>query len=102
MLPEPTPESTFYILPIWEEMRWETDDVVSREMDKLIAQVGKGNRYHRTGFSSIKPPESVLERNCKLAQQKGLSIGVIFGGITHDRPDLAKVWDQDFAPTSGA
>ena len=94
-LPEPTPESTFYILPIWEEMRWETDDVVSREMDKLIAQVGKGNRYHRTGFSSIKPPESVLERNCKLAQQKGLSIGVIFGGITHDRPDLAKVWNQD-------
>jgi len=94
-LPEPAPESTFYILPIWEEIRWETDDVVGREMDKLILQVGKGNRYHRTGFSSIKPPASVLARNCKLALQKGLSIGVIFGGITHDRPDLVKIWNQD-------
>ncbi|MCA9248006.1 MAG: sulfatase, partial [Planctomycetales bacterium] len=84
--PEPNARNTLHILPLWNEMmRAETSEATIRtEMDRLIEQLGRGDRYHRLGFSFIYPERpDVLRRNCRLAQEKGLMLGLVIGLQTH-------------------
>jgi hypothetical protein len=95
---EPDARNTLHILPIWDAlMRPDLkEDAIRTEMDRLTAQCGKGNRFHKLGFSFIYPgnPET-LQRNCRLAQEKGLHLGVIIGLQTHGNAGFAKRFTGD-------
>ena len=64
-------------------------------MDKMTSQFGEGNLYYQTGFSNIYAGYTMTERECRLAKEKGLRIGIIFGNQTHTQPGLIPLWDQD-------
>ena len=53
----PDARNTFLIMALGEPMmRAQTTEAeIRHEMDRLIAQFGKGNRYHRIGFGFIYP-----------------------------------------------
>ena len=92
--PAPSPTNTFHILPIWNDlMRTQTTpEEIRRETDKMLAQFGRGNRYHQVGFSFIYPagqPE-VVRRVCAVAREKGIKIGLIIALQTHANPGLER------------
>ena len=97
--PRPDAGNTFHILAIWNDLMKSTtpDKIIRAEMDKLIAQCGRGNRYHRLGFSFIYPMGNpdVLRRNCRLAKEKGLVLGIIIGLQTHGNISIQRQFVSD-------
>lgn len=90
----PDVRDTFHIIPLWNAMaRADTTDAEIRaEMKRLVDQCGRGNDYHRIGFSFIYPagkPE-VLRRNCRLAREQGLVLGLVVGMQTHGNASFAR------------
>jgi len=55
-------------------------------MDNLLNQFGKGNAWHRPGFSFIYNNPERLELAASIAKEKGVSLGPIIGTQTHSRP----------------
>ena len=97
--PAPKASNSFYILPIFDALMFAktTEEMICREADKLLAQCGKGNRYHRVGFSFIYPkgdPETV-RRVCRIAKAKGIVLGLIVARQTHDNPVVEKLFVSD-------
>lgn len=75
------------ILPLWNAlMRASTpEDTIRSEMTRLITQCGPAGGRDALGFSFIYPagqPE-VLRRNCRMAKEHNLSLGIIIGMQTH-------------------
>lgn len=78
---EPLPR--FQVLAIWDGGPHADDATLPKEMDRLIAQFGKGGNGDRVGFSFIHPGKEKLRRMVKMASEKGLAIGVILAIQTH-------------------
>jgi hypothetical protein len=99
VVPAPAVTNTFHILAIWQPvvLAQSTDAEIRHEMDRLLEQFGKGNRYNRVGFSFIHPagqPE-VLRRAARLAAEKGLVLGPIICLQTHGNAGMARVFTND-------
>ncbi len=77
------PQPRFQILAIWDGCPHADDTNLPKEMDRLVAQFGKGGNGDRIGFSFIHPGKDRLRRVVKLASEKGLAIGVILAIQTH-------------------
>jgi hypothetical protein len=90
----PDVRDTFHIIPLWNAMaRADTpEEAIHTEMKRLVEQCGRGNRYHRVGFSFIYPagkPE-VLRRDCRIAREHGLVLGLVVGMQTHGNAAFAR------------
>ena len=80
----PGPDNTFYVYAIWDGISSASDREIEEQMDRLRAQFGKGNRFHRIGFAFILGgSESHLQAICSIARRKDIAIGVILGAQTH-------------------
>ncbi len=89
----PDASNTFHILALWEPIvrADTTEDQIRHEMDRLLVQFGKGNRFNRIGFSFIYPngkPE-LLRRAARLAMEKGLVLGPVLGLQSHGNAGMA-------------
>lgn len=96
-LPKPNHQNTFYMLPLYEEIRstTQTELDIRNELDKMITQLGQGNIYHQNGPSFIFPGYSVAERAIRLAKEKGMRVGIILGTQTHTNPGYFPILNQD-------
>ena len=94
-LPEPSTDNTFYVFAIWDGIMRSTEPQVAAEMDRLVGQFGKGNRYHRVGFAFILPGLEQGRTICRVARQKDLTLGVILGVQTHSNGGLRKKLGAD-------
>lgn len=90
----PNARNTLHIIPLWNAMAvpQTSEDTIRTEMDRLIEQCGKGDAYHRLGFGFIYPAgkPDVLRRDCRLAKEKGLVLGVIIGMQTHGNAEFQR------------
>lgn len=95
----PDARNTLHIIPLWNAMAvpQTSEDTIRTEMDRLIEQCGKGDAYHRLGFGFIYPSgkPDVLRRDCRLAKEKGLVLGVIIGMQTHGNAGFARKFIGD-------
>lgn len=94
---DPTIERTFYILPIWDDLSSPllSEAAIAAEMDSLVRQLGNGNDYHKVGFSFVVYDEATLDRNCRIAKDKGIKLGLMVGTPTHTRMDLWPTFNLD-------
>lgn len=96
-LPKPNHEHTFFMMPIYENIRYpsysELD--IRREMDKMISQLGEGNLYHQWGTSAIYVGYSMAERACRISKEKGMRLGIILRGQTHTNDAYFPMINQD-------
>jgi hypothetical protein len=95
----PNAQNTFHILAVWEPLVRSdtTEEQIRHEMDRLLVQFGKGNRFNRVGFSFIYPagkPE-MLRRAARLAAEKGLVLGPIIGLQSHGNAGMAREFTKD-------
>ena len=97
--PNPNARNTFHVLALWDKLsRMETNEqTIRKEMDRLIAQFGAGNDFHKVGFSFTYPAGNpdVLRRNCRLAKEKGLVLGVKMGMQTHGNAEFQRRFLDD-------
>jgi hypothetical protein len=96
---EPNARNTFHILALWEPIVRSdtTEEQIRHEMDRLLVQFGKGNRFNRVGFSFIYPngkPE-LLHRAARLASEKGIVLGVVLGLQSHGNASMASGFTKD-------
>jgi hypothetical protein len=95
----PDASNTFHILALWEPLVREatTETQIRHEMDRLLKQFGKGNRFNRVGFSFIYPngkPE-MLRRAARLAAEKGIVLGPVLGLQSHGNANFAREFIKD-------
>jgi len=100
-LPRASTENCFYIMPLFEQIRVPgalTIEEKRAQFLKMKQQLGTGNLYHRLGFSGIYAPnvDAEVRDNCKLAQEYGIHLGLIFADQSHTRNDLRNVAAKDF------
>lgn len=95
--PAPDAANTFHIMAIWEPLvgGHTTGAEISHEMDRLIKQLGRGNRYNRVGFAFIYRGQALLRRAARLASEKGLVLGPILCLQTHGNADMALDFTND-------
>ena len=98
-LPKANIENSFYMLPIFEDMRKQgmlTYDEKNEQMIKMKDQLGEGNLYHSLGFSMIYSPSyPEVPDICYLSQKNGIHLGFIFDFQSHTRDDYSNVAMDD-------
>lgn len=99
-LPRASVENCFYIMPLFEKLRVPgamTYEEKRAQFVKMKEQLGEGNLYHRLGFSGIYAPsvDAQVRENCKLAQEYGVHLGLIFADQSHTRNDFRNMAAKD-------
>ncbi len=99
-LPRASTENCFYVMPLFEKIRVPgslTFDEKRAQFIKMKQQLGEGNLYHRLGFSCIYGTnvDNEVREACKLAQELGVHLGLIFADQSHTRNDFRNIANQD-------
>lgn len=98
-LPRVDFDNTFYMLPIFESIRVPGLSFEEKEEQtlKMKQQLGKGNLYHRLGFSFIYNPSAEMEVRdvFRLLETNSLHAGLIFALQSHTRNDIRTIANQD-------
>lgn len=99
-LPRASIENCFYIMPLFEQLRVSgamTYEEKIAQFVKMKEQLGEGNLYHRLGFSGIYSPnvDAQVRENCRLAQEYGVHLGLIFADQSHTRNDFRSIAAKD-------
>jgi hypothetical protein len=97
-LPKTDPFHTFYMLPLFEQIREGTVsfDEKNAQMLKMKEQLGAGNLYHRLGFSMIYSVSNTeFEDIAYLLDKNHLQMGIIFDLQSHTREDFRSFAHRD-------
>jgi hypothetical protein len=88
-------DKSFYIFAIWDQIAVHDEKTISKEMDALIEQFGRGNAYHHIGFAFMTTNLPHMRLICRLAREKRLNLGVIIPVQAHTIGKLSHEFDRD-------